>query len=241
MTPFHVNGRVSRSSNCFPEDVLAAKHALNRLGFYDVPEWGIADFPDRQLMEAITAFQKSRGLRVDGAMRPGGETEAAIQGDLRAAAARLRELGRHGDTILAHITPEEAMFLHRVTDGGTINPETGLPEFFDFGGMFSGIGEGLSNFGNSLANSFSSMTDGISDFFSGSGKTASGLADSVKAPDIGSSLGNAVKVPDLGSGMASSIKAPDLGSGLANEVKVPNLGNAAPQPAEVSIMSPHRP
>ncbi|MBF0251212.1 MAG: peptidoglycan-binding protein, partial [Alphaproteobacteria bacterium] len=207
MSPFRVNGRISRSSNCFPEDVLAAKHALNRLGFYEVPEWGIADFPDRQLMEAITAYQKSRGLRVDGDMRSGGETEAAIQGDLRAAASRLRELGRNGDTILAHITPEEAAFLHRVTDGGTINPETGLPEFFDFGGMFSGLGESFSNFGTSLSNSFSSIGDSFS----------SGLSNTFGqgfTNTLGSTLGN-VATDFVGQKIGEKIGGP-FGSMIGN-------------------------
>jgi len=38
--------------------------------------------------------------------------------------------GRNGDTMLAHITPEEAALLKANGGSGTINPETGLPEFF---------------------------------------------------------------------------------------------------------------
>ena len=45
-------------------------------------------------------------------------------------AALLQNMGRGGDTILAHINPEEAMLLDAVTDGGSINPVTGMPEFF---------------------------------------------------------------------------------------------------------------
>lgn len=48
----------------------------------------------------------------------------------RRMAEALANKGRGGDTILAHITPEEAMMLHHSTDGGSINPVTGLPEFF---------------------------------------------------------------------------------------------------------------
>jgi hypothetical protein len=43
----------------------------------------------------------------------------------------LASLGRYGDTMLAHITPEEAAFLKSMGGSGTINPQTGLPEFFD--------------------------------------------------------------------------------------------------------------
>ena len=51
----------------------------------------------------------------------------------------LREQGRHGDTILAHISPEEAKMLEEMGGSGSINPETGLPEYF-LGKIFKGIG-----------------------------------------------------------------------------------------------------
>jgi hypothetical protein len=51
---------------------------------------------------------------------------------LRKAAEQLRKKGRHGDTMLAHITPKEAAKLKAEGGSGTINPDTGLPEFFDF-------------------------------------------------------------------------------------------------------------
>ncbi|MBF0246698.1 MAG: minor capsid protein [Alphaproteobacteria bacterium] len=129
MDGFKLNGRISAYSNTRPEDVLAAKQALYRLGFYGMPEWGLTDFPDRALMEAITAYQKARGLRVDGAMRPDGETETAIRGELHSTAERLRRLGRNGDTVLAHISPAEAGLLKARGGAGTVNPATGLLEF----------------------------------------------------------------------------------------------------------------
>jgi hypothetical protein len=58
---------------------------------------------------------------------------------LKPLAQILRSKGRKGDTILAHITPKEAARLKREGGSGTINPDTGLPEFFgeeDYGGGF---------------------------------------------------------------------------------------------------------
>lgn len=49
-------------------------------------------------------------------------------------AEAVREQGRHGDTMLAHITPAEALLLRAMGGSGTVNPETGLPEYF-FGGL----------------------------------------------------------------------------------------------------------
>jgi len=48
---------------------------------------------------------------------------------LRNAAEQLRKRGRGGDTILAHINPQEAGILKLMGGSGTINPHTGLPEF----------------------------------------------------------------------------------------------------------------
>jgi hypothetical protein len=45
--------------------------------------------------------------------------------------------GRDGDTMLAHINPQEAQWLDQWTDGGSINPKTGLPEFADDSGQVS--------------------------------------------------------------------------------------------------------
>jgi hypothetical protein len=44
-------------------------------------------------------------------------------------AERVREAGRGDDTVLAHITPEEAGILKLLGGSGTINPKTGQPEF----------------------------------------------------------------------------------------------------------------
>ena len=51
--------------------------------------------------------------------------------DLAEIAAMLANKGRGNDTLLAHITPKEAEILKAAGGSGTINPETGLLEFFD--------------------------------------------------------------------------------------------------------------
>jgi hypothetical protein len=43
---------------------------------------------------------------------------------------KLASKGRYGDTMLAHINPEEAALLKSRGGAGTINPKTGLPEFY---------------------------------------------------------------------------------------------------------------
>lgn len=56
--------------------------------------------------------------------------------DLRSQADMVRRANRSGDSILAHINPREAEMLGR-TQGSSINPITGLPEY----GFFDSIGK----------------------------------------------------------------------------------------------------
>jgi hypothetical protein len=60
---------------------------------------------------------------------------------LKPLAQILRSKGRKGDTILAHISPKEAARLKREGGSGTINPDTGLPEFFGEEDYFGGFGD----------------------------------------------------------------------------------------------------
>ena len=45
----------------------------------------------------------------------------------------LASKGRYGDTMLAHINPEEAALLKSMGGAGTVNPQTGLREFYGLG------------------------------------------------------------------------------------------------------------
>lgn len=66
------------------------------------------------------------------AMLSGGGTGSAHE-----LAETIRRLGRGRDTVLAHITPEEAELLRRIGGSGKPNPNTGLPEFQDEGFDYS--------------------------------------------------------------------------------------------------------
>jgi peptidoglycan hydrolase-like protein with peptidoglycan-binding domain len=110
---------------------LTAKTLLQRLGYYETPEWGISPYPDAALFKAVRAFQSAQSLAADGVIKPHGETEARLHATAtRLQSLDLQSMGRNGDTLLAHITPAEAQLLDAVTDGGSINPQTGLLEFW---------------------------------------------------------------------------------------------------------------
>ena len=56
--------------------------------------------------------------------------------DLKKIAQTLAKKGRGGDSMLVHITPREAGMLKEAGGAGTVNPDTGLMEFFDGDGGF---------------------------------------------------------------------------------------------------------
>ena len=83
-----LQGRVGNGRTNHPEDVLWVKTALGLLGRYWERE------PDgyitRKLDDAIQAYQRDRGLRRDGYLDPGGETECALCVELARVAGRAR-------------------------------------------------------------------------------------------------------------------------------------------------------
>lgn len=70
------------------------------------------------------------------------------RGGIAEAARTVARQGRGQDSMLAHITPREASILRSHGGMGTMNPNTGLPEFgfFDFvGDFFKGVGDAIGN------------------------------------------------------------------------------------------------
>lgn len=71
------------------------------------------------------------------------------RGGIAEAARLVASQGRYGDTMLAHITPAEASLLRARGGSGTINPATGLPEFF-LKDLFKGIGKFFTDVGKGI-------------------------------------------------------------------------------------------
>ncbi len=87
------------------------------------------------LLQAIRQRQGS----MQAAQEPMPTEQQFARGGIAEAARIVAGRGRSGDTMLAHINPEEAMLLRRHGGMGTINPKTGLPEY----GLFSSIGKAI--------------------------------------------------------------------------------------------------
>ena len=93
--------------------------------------------------------------------------------NIKQIAKELQSYGRNGDTMLAHITPEEAKVLTLLGGSGTINPQTGLPEFFFGGGGFFG---GITDF---VSDAISGVGDVVSSFVDNPVKFAGNVAKSI--------------------------------------------------------------
>lgn len=106
----------------------------------------------------------------------------------------LASQGRHGDTLVAHISPLEAAVLRLLGGSGTINPKTGLPEFYNSSaGGDNGAGTGkadrdAANKGNALGggrSSGSGKDDGSGASYQGGGPTTSTSG----SPGLGAAYG----------------------------------------------------
>lgn len=92
---------------------------------------------DPELIAALgMVFLEARRQR-----QAGNQREQAVQmpqppatmarGGIAEAARMVASRGRHGDTMLAHINKDEAKLLRKRGGSGTINPATGLPEYWN--------------------------------------------------------------------------------------------------------------
>lgn len=76
---FKIKSAVGRDYNVDLDDVLPTKRALKALGYFETPPYGATKYPDEPMFHGIERFQKDHGLRIDGVMKPGGETESMLK------------------------------------------------------------------------------------------------------------------------------------------------------------------
>ena len=106
--------------NAYPQ-IRAAALADDMAEPKDLPE----QFNPVVLASVLAVLYRLR----DGA-RDGSSAKARMARGGLANVRSLASQGRLGDTMLAHISPEEAAMLKARGGAGTINPQTGLPQFF---------------------------------------------------------------------------------------------------------------
>lgn len=144
------------------EATVAELIAQDALDEGDFPPQYDEEFISAVLMALVDAQRSRSGMNaaampgmdmagMQGMMPPTQFARGGIADAARIVAAQ----GRNGDTMLAHITPSEARLLHSRGGSGTINPATGLPEFF-LGGVFKAIGKAFKGVTKFVKNVFKS-------------------------------------------------------------------------------------
>lgn len=158
------------------------------------------------------------------------QQQGFARGGLAQAARRLQAAGRGGDTMLAHINPREADMLRRSGGSGTINPATGLPEYFSLksliktvapialsivapgvGTAISGaLGLGLGTVGSAILGG--AVTGGLGSALTG-GNPLQGAALGAMGQGLGGMIGGAV-APGMGQVAQNAIGSGIIGGAM---------------------------
>lgn len=76
---YSLKSSLASNANVDLDDAMKTKLALQRLGYYKTPSYGMTPYPDQPLFDGVSALQRDKGLRSTGEMRPGDDTEKAIR------------------------------------------------------------------------------------------------------------------------------------------------------------------
>lgn len=136
------------------------------------------------------------------------------RGGIAEAARILASKGRNGDTMLAHITPEEARLLRSRGGSGTINPETGLPEFF-IGKIVSAIGGAFKSVVGAVKSAFKRVGSVVKKVLSSDvGRIAATIALSIYLGPSGAGLMNSGFAAATASGAVTLASGGDVKDAL---------------------------
>jgi len=80
---FDLTTTVSRNNNTDLEDTANVKTALTALGYYDDTETGLSPYADDKMFQSVQFFQKDNNLKIDGVLKPKGETEEKLKENLK--------------------------------------------------------------------------------------------------------------------------------------------------------------
>lgn len=146
----------------------------------------------------------------------------------------IASLGRNGDTMLAHINPQEAALLRSRGGSGSINPRTGLPEFFSLKGAFKKIGRAVKKFAGTTVGKivigaalFAVAGPAAVTMFGGAGTAAVAAAQGFAA--------SAGTTMIAGGNLKDSLKAGAVGALTAGALKGVTQGRSAFQPIPKAV------
>jgi hypothetical protein len=160
----------------------------------DMPEQFDAQMLVSMLTTLVALKKKQEGKTA--------KTQKLASGGLAKAAEQLQKKGRNGDTVLAHINPQEAAMLRAQGGTGTINPATGLVEY----GFFSKLWKAVKSIAKVVAPiALSFLAPGVgtwigSTFLGGLGATAASVVGGALGGGLMGAAGAAITGGNIGQG-----------------------------------------
>ena len=179
------------------------------------------------------AFFAALNMAIDTiAMNPGSPPPMAMA---MGGVADLAAYGRNGDTMLAHITPQEAAMLKRMGGSGTINPYTGLPEYAS---IFSKIGKAAKKFAKSTVGKV--IIGAALGFFVGPAAASFlGVTSTAGMAAVSGFVGGAGSTLAAGGGLKNALKAGAMSALLGGATAAISGGAAAFEPRVLGGQNPN--
>jgi hypothetical protein len=157
-------------------------------------------------------FFAAMNMAVDQLIAEPSGVQAFAQGgiaELKPIAKVIASYGRNGDTMLAHITPAEARMLRRRGGSGTINPATGLPEFF-LKKAFMRLGKAVKSFAESTVGKIV-LTVALGFFLGPAAASFMGVTSAAGVAAVGGFVGGAGSTLLTGGSLKDALKAGAIG------------------------------
>lgn len=168
------------------------------------------------------------------------------RGGIAEAARVVAAQGRGQDKILAHINPQEAAMLAR-TQGGRINPVTGLPEF----GLFKWIEKQINKIGDAIGDVVRGVGDAVGDVIKGVGDVVgdiirpvvNGVKDVLKSPigRIAATVALAYVIGPAALGFTSAAAAAPIAAGTVTALSGGSAKDVLKSAAFAYLASPAGP
>jgi hypothetical protein len=181
----------------------------------DIPEDLLPPAFDPEFFGALNLAVDQIRATTNMPMPPQGFARGGIA-SLNPLAAAMAQQGRYGDTMLAHISPREAAMLKDMGGSGTINPMTGMPEFF-IKKIFKGAKKALKKVGQAVKKFASSSvgkivtTMALAFFLGPAAATAMGISSTAGVAAVSGFVGSAGSTALGGGSLKESLRAGALG------------------------------
>lgn len=136
----NMDDAVAAERNSNPEDILWLKDALTKLGFYEPDSRAgetsedLNEYPNQNLFDAIDKFQREHKLSERGIVKPGYQTEAKINNELRHQTKKTKpDYEYNGSTFKGEINAKENQYA--VFDGKTLTVYNGGEKIAQWAGV----------------------------------------------------------------------------------------------------------